>query len=143
VTQHLDNIAVFVKVAEFESISGAARALNMPISTVSRKVAALESELGVSLLRRTTRRILLTSQGGAYFNQCIEPLTRLQEADQLLAKTQKEAEGTLAISVPMILSQGLGRLSRGRLLCGSHIEVVLDVENTMNSRVGHSWEEVS
>jgi DNA-binding transcriptional LysR family regulator len=106
VTQHLDNIAVFVKVAEFESISRAARALNMPISTVSRKVAALESELGVSLLRRTTRRTLLTSQGGAYFNQCIEPLTRLQEADQLLAKTQKEAEGTLAISVPMILSQG-------------------------------------
>jgi DNA-binding transcriptional LysR family regulator len=73
--QHLDNILVFVKIAEFESISKAARALGMPISTVSRKLSLLESELGVSLVRRTTRRVILTSQGREYFNQCIEPLT--------------------------------------------------------------------
>src|SRR3984885_2851299 len=103
--QHLDYILVFVKVAEFESISKAARALDMPISTVSRKLSALESALGVSLVRRTTRRVILTSQGRDYFNQCIEPLTKLQEAEQVLTQTQKKPEGTLAISVPMILSQ--------------------------------------
>jgi DNA-binding transcriptional LysR family regulator len=103
--QRLDNILVFMKVAEFESISKAARALDMPISTVSRKLSALESELRVSLLRRTTRRVILTSQGRDYFNQCIEPLTKLQEAERVLAQTQSEPEGTLAISVPMICSQ--------------------------------------
>src|SRR5579863_9315454 len=72
--QRLDNILVFLKVAEFESISKAARALDMPISTVSRKLAALESELGVALIRRTTRRVILTSHGRDYFNHCIEPL---------------------------------------------------------------------
>lgn len=104
--QHLDNILVFVKVAEFESISKAARALNMPISTVSRKLSVLESSLGVSLVRRTTRRVILTSQGREYFNQCIEPLTKLQAAEQVLTQTQRRLEGALAISVPMILSQG-------------------------------------
>lgn len=104
--QHLDNILVFLKVAEFESISKAARALDMPISTVSRKLSVLESGLGVSLVRRTTRRVSLTPQGRDYFNQCIEPLTKLQEAEQILTQTQEKPEGTLAISVPMILSQG-------------------------------------
>ena len=104
--QHLDNILVFLKVAEFESISKAARALDMPISTVSRRLSVLESELGVSLLRRTTRRVILTSQGRDYFDQCVEPLRRLQEAEQALTRTQKKPEGSLAVSVPMILSQG-------------------------------------
>src|SRR5580698_2359487 len=103
--QHLDNVLVFVKVAEFESISKAARALDMPISTVSRKLALLEADLGVSLIRRTTRRVILTSQGRDYFNQCIEPLTRLQEAEHVLTQTQRQLEGSLAITVPLILSQ--------------------------------------
>jgi DNA-binding transcriptional LysR family regulator len=103
--QHLDNILVFVKVAEFESISKAARALDMPISTVSRRLLALESGLGVSLVRRTTRNVILTPQGREYFNQCIEPLTKLQQAEQVLTQTQEKPEGTLSLSVPMILSQ--------------------------------------
>jgi DNA-binding transcriptional LysR family regulator len=103
--QRLDNIFVFMKVAEFESISKAARALDMPISTVSRKLSAIESELRVSLVRRTTRRVILTPQGRDYFNQCIEPLTKLQEAKQVLAQTQREPKGTLNISIPMICSQ--------------------------------------
>jgi DNA-binding transcriptional LysR family regulator len=103
--QNLDKILVFVKVAEFKSISKAARALDMPISTVSRKLSALESDLGVSLVRRTTRSVILTSQGRDYFDQCIEPLTKLQEAEQVLTQTQRKPEGSLAISVPMILSQ--------------------------------------
>ena len=78
----LDNILIFVKVAQFESITRAARSLGMPISTVSRRLSVLESELGVSLLRRTTRRVTLTAQGREYFSQCQEPLNLLQEADQ-------------------------------------------------------------
>jgi DNA-binding transcriptional LysR family regulator len=104
--RHLDNILVFAKVAEFESISKAARALDMPVSTVSRKLSVLESDVGVSLVRRTTRRVILTPQGREYFNQCIEPLAKLQAAEQTLTRTQKTLAGSLAISVPMILSQG-------------------------------------
>jgi DNA-binding transcriptional LysR family regulator len=101
----LDDILVFVKVAQFESITRAARSLGMPISTVSRRLSVLESALGVSLLRRTTRRVTLTAQGREYFSQCQEPLNLLQEAEQVLTHAQKRPEGLLRITVPVILSQ--------------------------------------
>jgi len=101
----LDDILIFVKVAQFESISRAARSLGMPISTVSRRLAVLESKLGASLVRRTTRRVTLTAQGREYFDQCREPLTRLEEAERVLTLGQKTPAGVLRISVPVILGQ--------------------------------------
>jgi DNA-binding transcriptional LysR family regulator len=101
----LNNILIFVKVAQFESISRAARSLGMPISTVSRRLSVLESQLGVTLLRRTTRRVTLTAQGREYFNQCQEPLSLLQDAERVLIQGQREPEGILKISVPVILGQ--------------------------------------
>ena len=102
----LDGVQIFVKVAQFESISRAARSLGMPISTVSRRLSVLESQLGVTLLRRTTRRVTLTAQGREYFSQCREPLVLLEEAEQALTRGQKAPEGMLRISVPVILGQG-------------------------------------
>ena len=66
----LNEIAVFVSVAQLGSFSKAAHALSMPVSTVSRRVADLERQLGVSLLQRTTRKLTLTAQGRDYFDQC-------------------------------------------------------------------------
>jgi DNA-binding transcriptional LysR family regulator len=102
---NLDDAQIFVKVAQFESISRAARSLGMPISTVSRRLSVLESNLGVSLLKRTTRRVTLTGQGREYFNQCREPLTLLEEAERVLILGQKMPAGMLKISVPVILGQ--------------------------------------
>jgi DNA-binding transcriptional LysR family regulator len=102
---NLDDVLIFVKVAQFESISRAARSLGMPISTVSRRLSVLESKLRVSLLRRTTRRLTLTAQGREYFNQCKDPLTLLEEAERVLTRGQQAAEGMLRMSVPVILGQ--------------------------------------
>src|ERR1700674_3544441 len=113
---NLDDVLIFVKVAQFESISRAARSLGMPISTVSRRLSVLESNLGVSLLRRTTRRVTLTAQGREYFNQCREPLTLLQEAEQVLTLGQKTPEGILRISVPVILGQTSFRAHRLQII---------------------------
>jgi len=101
----LNNIAVFIKVAQFESFSRAAHSLGMPVSTVSRKVSDLEEQLGVTLLQRTTRKLSLTAQGREYYNQCSEPLNHLFDAERVLTQTQKAPEGTLKISVPVILGQ--------------------------------------
>lgn len=101
----LDNVVIFVKVAQYESISRAARSLGMPISTVSRRLSVLESQLGATLLRRTTRRVSLTAQGREYFNQCQEPLSLLQEAEHVLTQAQKKPEGLLRITVPVALGQ--------------------------------------
>ncbi len=77
----------------------------MPVSTVSRKVASLENQLGVTLMQRTTRKLSLTAQGRAYYNQCSEPLSNLFDAESALTQTQKKPEGLLKISVPVIMGQ--------------------------------------
>jgi DNA-binding transcriptional LysR family regulator len=88
----LNDIAVFVRVAQFESFSRAAQALGMPVSTVSRKVTALEEGLGVTLLRRTTRKLNLTAQGRAYYNQCSEPLSHLFDAERVLSPRPRRSQ---------------------------------------------------
>src|ERR1700735_1496842 len=89
----LNDIAVFVRVAQFGSFSRAAQALGMPVSTVSRRVTALEERLGGTLLQRATRKLGLTAQGCAYLNECSEPLSHLFDAERVLAETQKQPEG--------------------------------------------------
>lgn len=101
----LNSIRIFVTVAQFESITRAGRSLGMPPSTVSRRLSELEAELGVSLLKRTTRRISLTAQGRDYFSQCQEPLNLLQEAERVLTQAQKKPEGLLRITVPVIFGR--------------------------------------
>lgn len=56
----LNSLALFAKVVEAGSFSEAARRLKMPISTVSRRIAELEDQLGVRLLERSTRNLRLT-----------------------------------------------------------------------------------
>lgn len=101
----LNDIAVFVRVARLGSFSRAAHALGMPVSTVSRRISVLEEELGTTLLRRTTRKLSLTEQGRAYLEQCSEPLSLLCAAERVLTETQKQPEGPLRISVPVVFGQ--------------------------------------
>lgn len=62
----LSAMALLVKVTELGSMSAAARALNMPLTTVSRHIGELENALGVRLLARTTRKLTLTDAGVDY-----------------------------------------------------------------------------
>jgi DNA-binding transcriptional LysR family regulator len=124
----LNDILIFVKVAQFESISKAARSLGMSISTVSRRLSLLESALGAALVRRNTRRVTLTPQGREYFNQCDQPLTLIQEAERVLTQAQRKPEGMLRLTVPMILGQDsflefLSRFSRQH--AGIRIDLVI------------------
>jgi len=118
-------------VAQYESISRAARSLSMPISTVSRRLSVLESQLGVALLRRTTRRVSLTPQGREYFNECQEPLSLLQEAQRVLTHSQQQPEGLLRITVPVVLSHdSFLQFLSGFLHAHSGIRVDLHITNT-------------
>ena len=68
-------------------------------------MTSLENQLGVTLMQRTTRKLSLTAQGRAYYNQCSEPLSHLFDAESALTQTQKKPEGLLKISVPVIMGQ--------------------------------------
>jgi DNA-binding transcriptional LysR family regulator len=96
----LDGIAIFVKVVQAGSFSQAARLLDMPNSTVSAKVSALEKRLGVTLLRRTTRKLRLTETGEAYFRRSARALEELQAAENELEGARGEPHGVLRITAP-------------------------------------------
>jgi DNA-binding transcriptional LysR family regulator len=98
---HLHDIAVFTKVADAGSFTAAARALDMPKSTVSRRVANLEEALGVRLLHRTTRKVRLTDDGRAYAERCRRAIADLDEAERLLTARRAEPRGTLRVTAPV------------------------------------------
>src|SRR6185436_2887649 len=102
---NLDGIAVFVKVVQAGSFSQAAKLLNMPNSTVSAKVAALEKRLGVTLLQRTTRRLHLTEPGAGYFRRCLQALEELHAAENELAIERGETKGVLRLTAPVELGR--------------------------------------
>jgi DNA-binding transcriptional LysR family regulator len=96
---------VFVGVADAGSLSGAGRRLNLPLATVSRHLAALEEELGVRLLTRTTRRLSLTEPGESYLETCRRVLDDLETAERSLAGEDAEPQGELALTAPVVFGR--------------------------------------
>lgn len=96
----LNDVAIFVRVVEARSFTGAARSLRVPNTTVSRRVRKLEDRLGVRLLHRTTRSLNLTDAGRSYYEACSRSLSDIEDADQLVSETQTVPTGTIRISAP-------------------------------------------
>ncbi|WP_027143990.1 LysR family transcriptional regulator [Mesorhizobium sp. WSM3626] len=97
----LNDIVVFARVVEAGSFTAAARLLAIPKTTVSRRVAALEREVGVRLLQRTTRSLNLTDAGRSYYQQSSHGLRTIEEANLRLAEARAEPSGTIRISAPV------------------------------------------
>lgn len=102
----LDEILIFTEVAQLGSFSRAAKLLQLPISTVSRKVSDLEKRVGIVLMQRTTRKLSLTKDGQKFFDQCALHIRGIEEAEAGLAQVRNEPEGLLRITVPIAMSQG-------------------------------------
>ena len=88
----------FVHIVEAGSLTGAANSLDTSLPTVVRTLAALERQLGVSLLKRTTRRIHLTDEGAQYLERCRDILTATQEAENILVARRTEPVGKLSVT---------------------------------------------
>jgi DNA-binding transcriptional LysR family regulator len=124
-------IEAFVRVAETSSFSEAARRLRTSKSAVSRQVAAIEADLGVRLLQRTTRSLTLTEAGRSYFERARDILADLAEADQSVSRMQAAPRGRLRVNAPM----SFGYLHLAPAIpdfLARHPEV--SVELTMNDR---------
>jgi DNA-binding transcriptional LysR family regulator len=100
----LDEILVFTRVVQKNSFSAAARALGMPKSTVSRKLAELEARIGARLLQRTTRSVALTDIGRVYYEHCVRIVADVEEAALAVARLQSTPRGLVRVSVPLALS---------------------------------------
>lgn len=95
-----DDVAVFVRVAQAGSFVGAAKALSLPTSTISRRIAALEERLKTQLLRRTTRAVSLTDDGRAFAERCGPAISEIEAASAALTDNNGELRGALRVTVP-------------------------------------------
>jgi len=98
----LAHLETFVEVAGLGSFAAAARQLDLPRSTVTARIKALEEELGVALFQRTTRQVRLTMEGEAYREKVQPALRDLEEAGEQL-KSAQAPQGMVRVSVPVDL----------------------------------------
>ena len=134
----LDRLRLFVAVADQASFAEAARRMAVSPTAASRAVAALEAELGATLLRRTTRSVALTPEGAAYLERCRRALEDLEEAARTLRGEDAEPRGLLVVTAPVVF----GRLHILPLLTGLlRAHPALEVRLTLSDRVVRLAEE--
>ena len=96
---------LFASVADLGSLSAAGRRLGVPLASVSRNLSALEKDLGVRLITRTTRHLSLTKAGQDYLETVRRVFEELAAAEARLAGEQSEPRGELAVTAPVVFGR--------------------------------------
>src|SRR5882724_11489515 len=130
----LGAMKTFVRIVETGSLTAAAGALDTSLPTVVRTLAALEHQLGVSLLKRTTRRIHLTDEGSQYLERCRDILAATQEAEDILIARRTEPVGKLSVTASVLFGRRyLGPILNDFLLRNPKVSAdVLFVDRVVN-----------
>ena len=97
----LESMTAFVAVARTGGFSAASRELGIPLATISRRVGELESALGVRLLRRSTRQVVVTEAGQRFFAACQRALEDLRDAEEAVSNEDRTPRGELTITAPI------------------------------------------
>ncbi|MFT4710958.1 MAG: DNA-binding transcriptional LysR family regulator [Planctomycetota bacterium] len=116
---------VFVQVIAEGSFTGAANILDLPKSTVSRRISRLEAKLGLQLIRRTTRQLTLTAAGQAFYEQAVLAARALQAAEDAATMVIDEPRGKLRVTAPAEIGTGLfgALIGFGRKYPDVHLDV--------------------
>jgi len=104
---NLNALRIFAKVAEANSFSEGARRLGLPVSTVSRQVADLETQLGVRLLERSTRRLRITDIGAEVLEEARVAADVRESILGLVSSRSSSVSGILKISAPPRIAKSL------------------------------------
>lgn len=127
----LADMALFVEVARVQSFRVAAQRLDMPLSTLSRRISAMERRLGVVLLLRTTRSVRLAESARAYYNQCATIVDAAAQAQAALVSSAERSE-RLCISMPVDLgAELLGPLIAGFAEARAGLEIDFDLTSAI------------
>jgi len=96
---------VFATVVEKQGFSAASRALNIPLPTISRRIAELESSLGVQLLARSTRKVTVTDSGRRYYEDIRPILDDIEDAERLASGEYQSPKGQMKMTAPMLFGR--------------------------------------
>jgi DNA-binding transcriptional LysR family regulator len=134
----LEAMATFLAVVEAGSLSAAARRLNTPLATVSRRISELESHLRTKLFNRSSRTLVLTDAGGSYVAACKRILGDVTEAERTASGEYTAPTGELIVTSPV----GLGRICLIPILA-DFLKVYpnIDVSLILNDRVQSLFQE--
>ncbi len=126
----LNDLRFFAEINERGSFTAAAQALGVQTSRLSRRVTALEAELGVRLLNRTTRRISLTDAGKHFLEHCQAIVAHAQAAYEDVEKTRSAPSGVVRMSCPIgLLESGMSEILAGYLQRNPEVRLILDATN--------------
>ncbi len=101
--QDLNDLYYYVQVVDHGGFAPAGRALGMPKSKLSRRIASLEERLGVRLIQRSTRRFAVTEIGQDYYARCKAMLVEAVAAQEAIELTRSEPRGIVRITCPVAL----------------------------------------
>ncbi|HYD79712.1 MAG TPA: LysR substrate-binding domain-containing protein [Paucimonas sp.] len=128
--QDLNDLYFFAQVVENGGFAAAGRALGLPKSRLSRRIAELEERLGVRLLQRSSRRFAVTEIGQVYLRHCQAMLAEAQAAQEAIDHIQAEPRGQIRVSCPITLAQTLLSGLIGEFMNAyPHVNVYMDVTN--------------
>ena len=128
----LNDLYYFVQTIEKKGISAAARALNVPKSTVSRHILALEAALGARLIQRTTRTFAVTDVGQEFYAHAVATLIEAETAENVVRQRVAEPSGTIRFTCSVALAQlGLAELIPRFMTLHPRIRIVQHATNRL------------
>lgn len=128
--QDLNDLFYFVQVVDHGGFAPAGRALGMPKSKLSRRIALLEERLGVRLIQRSTRKFVVTNLGRTYYGHARAALVEAAAAEEAIQRTRAEPRGIVRMSCPTtLLDVRVGPMLADFLRQHPQVELHLDATN--------------
>ena len=126
----LNTIAIFTRVVERQSFTQAAAELELTKSTVSRKIAELERYLGIRLLTRSTRQLVLTAEGDTFYRSCSHILEVLEQSELEVTASHDLICGTLKIVMPVEVGKGfIGDCVKAFMMLHPNLKMHIELSN--------------
>lgn len=119
----LELMKTFIRIVDSKNLSAAALALNTTQPTVSRRLSALEKNLGIKLIQRTTHQMQLTEEGRRFYLHAKEIIERWTEIEAEMTGTKISPKGLLRVQVPQAL--GIGKFNH---VLSKYLETYKDVD---------------
>lgn len=135
--QDLNDLYYYVKVVDHGGFALAGRALGIPKSKLSRRIALLEERLGVRLIQRSTRRFSVTEIGQTYYEHCTAMLVEAQAAQESIDVTRAKPCGTVRMTCPpALLHAHVGKMLADFMALNPFVAIHLEASNRRVDPVG-------
>src|SRR5437867_7084325 len=139
--QARSDLYYFGQVVEHQGFAPAGRALAMPKSKLSRRIALLEERLGVRLIHRSTRRFAVTEIGQEYYRHCLAMLVEANAAQEVIDRVSSEPQGTVRMSCPTaLLDYQLGDVLARFMAAHPRVQVQLESTNRRVDVIGEGFD---